>query len=467
VSGQTLSFAVAFLFAILFGCLGARVNRMAVNVRSVGRLATLVLLTGQLLLPHAAEAKVQRGTVRMGGSDEASHFQYVSKFGYQVGQGKFEVKARLLGEPLPEGKKAPIDFQVYLDEDWELMQSISPCDRQNDKRSKQNRQLDLLSSQAWNSVSRGTLNQKVRPHIWYFVFSSCRGKDEGEQYDIEYELNMKQFDDSEFSIEMRPMLLTHMLVLLGLTAFLARFASRCQHFLRTMGSMHPVICTLVVAVVLQWTAQAFHTSHLWRFRADGEGMPAVDMLSEVLFMLSQVVISTMLIAIAQGYTLVTSHGDELSVIKPVAAVVAIIHVALVFCDNMQGEASDKHHENAGSVGWVLLAIRLGLFAWFKVGTGALQRNASFKLQNFLQIYHLAGSLYFLAYPVFLVLVQVFAPYLRHTILQMGLLTMQTCSSFWLADLFLSRGMYHDISALGSSCLPGGHSGGSSWVVKQC
>ena len=92
----------------------------------------------------------------------------------------------------------------------------------------------------------------------------------------------------------------------------------------------------------------------------------------------------------------------------------------------------KSHENEGLVGYALLLIRFGLFKWFRNGASALlgalsapaarrsepqslRRGRSkgtwepcvggVKLQNFLQIFELLGSAYFLAFPTIFLFVQ--------------------------------------------------------------
>merc|ERR1712046_320257 len=116
---------------------------------------------------------------------------------------------------------------------------------------------------------------------------------------------------------------------------------------------------------------------------------------------------------------------------------------------VQDESACKHHENEGAVGWVLLSVRLMLFGWFVLALQASQREGGLRLEHFLRSFRVAGSLYFLAYPVLFAAAQIFAAYLRHSVLQLGLLAMQTTSSVWLAHLFLSRGSYFKVSTLSS------------------
>jgi len=144
------------------------------------------------------------------------------------------------------------------------------------------------------------------------------------------------------------------------------------------------------------------------------------------------------------------------IVKWIALFSFFIHVGLVSFGKLQDESASKYHENEGAIGWVLLSVRLLLLSWFVLAAQASQKEGGLRLHDFLQRFQLAGVIYFLAYPLLFVVVQIFAPYLQHPIMQIGLLGMQTASEVWLAELFLTRGMYFKVSALSTSLLPGNH-----------
>merc|ERR1711907_371739 len=100
------------------------------------------------------------------------------------------------------------------------------------------------------------------------------------------------------------------------------------------------------------------------------------------------------------------------------------------------------------------SIRLGLYVWFIVALQRSEQRGGLRLQSFLKEFKVAGSLYFLAFPVIFLVVQLFAPYLQHPIMQTGFMSMQAASHIWLSSLFLSRGNYFKVSVLSSSLLPG-------------
>lgn len=250
------------------------------------------------------------------------------------------------------------------------------------------------------------------------------------------------------------MLPAHALAAFAFSVFLCRFAVQCQTFRQHSGSVHVVIWILTGAMVLQYVGQVLHTAHLYTYNQDGVGLQTFDLFAEVLLMTSQVIQVTLLIVIALGYTVIHSTMDELELAKPILLAVSVVHAVLVSISKLYDGTSEKYHENDGMVGWLLLAIRLVLYAWFLFATRASQQKGGFQLQSFLHQFQIAGSVYFLAYPLIFLVVQVCAPYLQHPIMQTGLLAMQTVCNSWLASLFLSRGAYFKTSVLSLPLLPG-------------
>jgi len=419
---------------------------------------------GLALLFSLAECKLQTGTVVLGGAQADHRWQYLTKFGFGLGIGTYEIRLRLRegsGDGV-DAAYAQFQLEAFLDEDWARVDSLPVCRRALDAPARGSLPLHLGTPGQWGPWQGGQVAHVVRSHIWYIAISSCYSMRGDPLLEIDYELRMRQSDDSELSVEMMYMPAVSAFALVCLSGFLGAFAARCYNFERSAGVLHPVIRVLAVAVVLQWAAEAFNTLHIYTYQRAGLGMPFADGLAEVCFMLSQVVNSTLLIAIAHGFTLRRPSVGHSSLLRPTAIVLAVFHVLLVGLDKVQGDASNKHHENEGLVGWALLVARVLLYAWFMTGVQAMQLKGGFKLQNFLHKFQFAGSAYFLAHPAIFIVVQAFAPYLQHPIMEVGMLVMQTASAVWLADLFLSRGAYFEVSNLSSSLLPGGT--GSSFTV---
>merc|ERR1712194_546195 len=135
--------------------------------------------------------------------------------------------------------------------------------------------------------------------------------------------------------------------------FFCIFCWRCRAFANSAGYVHQVIRVLASALICQVAAQSLHSLHLWRYKSNGVGIVALDLVSEVLSMLSQVFQTTLLIAIAMGYTLLPSRNGCVVVVKWIALLSLVVHAALVGFGKMHDETVCKYHENDGAVGWVL------------------------------------------------------------------------------------------------------------------
>lgn len=402
------------------------------------------------------EAKFQAGTLRLGDDLSDEQWQYVSKFGFGLGAGDYKFRLRFR-EIRQIERAVNLNFDMFLDEDWHNVERLPACRRAMDGPSRATTRVHVPSDGEWSWWSSGHVEQVVRPHIWYFALSSCGQTSPYSALNgtvlVDFEIHARQCGGSEFSVEMQHMFPASMAALIAFSAFLFRYGVLCLGVARSAGSVHLVVCALTVAMILQYIGQALQVVHLWRYKDDGVGTRSFDILSEILFMMSQALQTTLLIAIALGYTLLHSTMDELALVKPIALGVSLLHAGLVYLGKIHGDSSYKYHENEGIVGYLLLVIRLGLYLWFIIAIQASQQKSGFRLQLFFRQFQLAGSIYFLAYPLIFSVVQVFAPYLRHPIMQTGLFAMQMTSHIWLASLFLFRGTYFKASMLSSSLLP--------------
>ncbi|CAE8587743.1 unnamed protein product, partial [Polarella glacialis] len=266
--------------------------------------------------------------------------------------------------------------------------------------------------------------QSVRPHIWYFAVSDCDKSLQNFTHRLKFEFHALQENGSEFSIEMRGMLLCNSLFLACFTVFIWFFVQRTLDFNRKTGNVHPVIWVLAIGMLTQYLAQVFHTLHLWAYKFDGDGIKPLEVLSEILFMLSQVTQTSLLILIGLGYTLLQSRIGELDLMIPMCFMVGVIHIMLVGFGKIKDDAAYKFHENEGPVGWILLTMRLLLFGWFLWAVQASARDGGSKVRNFLDQFRIAGSIYFLAYPTIFLAAKMFAPYLQHGVMSVGLMLMQ-------------------------------------------
>eukprot|EP00933_Yihiella_yeosuensis_P052171 TRINITY_DN50189_c0_g1_i1.p1 TRINITY_DN50189_c0_g1~~TRINITY_DN50189_c0_g1_i1.p1 ORF type:complete len:302 (+),score=55.35 TRINITY_DN50189_c0_g1_i1:220-1125(+) len=171
-----------------------------------------------------AEAKKVASPVRLSGPRRENHWRYLSKFGYAIGEGSFEVRFQLY-QPKTIAEEANVQLEIYLDEAWNDVEAEEDiCARS--QFAKQVRNVTLGPGSEWTEWINGTLTQNIRPHIWYFVLSDCHASLQNFTHRLKYEFHAFQEDESEFSVEMRGMLTANILFLLAFSIFIYWFVRR-------------------------------------------------------------------------------------------------------------------------------------------------------------------------------------------------------------------------------------------------
>jgi len=416
-------------------------------------LLALSLLTRSWL----SVAKVQVATVTFG-SDAAGRqmrWQYVSKFGFGLGNSRYSIRMREKSPRwLPNGTK--LRFEAYLDEEWPAAE-METDECQRGRIARYHQALSVGAFGEWGTPLRRSIAHKVRSHMWYFGLSACDFAFlQNGTYSFEVEIDARQEDGSHFGVEHRLSPYTSAVTLLVNSAFLACFYYMSRQFRDKVGYLHPAIWTLATVVAVQYAAQLLHIGNLALIASGGAGSPLLEAFAEILFASSHTVQTSLLIMIAMGYTLTRSELGALERFLPVCCLVALVHVALVVLDKLQGEASHRFTDHDGMKGWIFLALRVALFAWFLTAARATSAASGLKVQAVMGRFQLAASMYFLAYPAVFFLMPLVAPYFRRPAMELGLMAAQVCANVWLAAIFLDRrGAYYEASCLSASPLPGG------------
>jgi len=291
--------------------------------------------------PWAGLAKLQAGFVRISGPRRENHWKHLSKFGYSVGVGSVKVRLRL---HRPKSIAEEVQLEGFSDEDWPAVEAEKDvCDCR--KWARLTWKIGIKADGQWGDWVHGTVSQHVRPRIWSFVLTDCDGVMRNVTHRLKSEFHAAQEGGSEFSVEMRWILPANVFFFVGFGIYTWWNYKRTVVFRRSAGCIHPVIWILCMGVFIHCVAQVFHTLHLYHYRSDGAGIKALEVLSEILFMLSQVVQTSLLILIALGYTLLQSRIGELDLMIPMCFMVGVIHIMLVGVGKLMDDESYKYHEN--------------------------------------------------------------------------------------------------------------------------
>lgn len=424
-----------------------------------------VLLTLLLLATCTGRCggKRQVSSLRLGGKSGGvqRRWSYMAKFGYATGEGSYKARVRLMGRDwnhLRSTENITLGFECYLDEAWP--DALAMEDQQCERRTlaKKSRIFNVTPNGEWSNWVAGTVKQKIRAHVWYYALADCETENpmlpsEIGQW-IEFEIQFLQEGGSQFSVDQGWTLPSNVVSLLCFVVFVASFGSRLRHEAASTGQVHFVVWTLGAVMLLQLAAQSLHALHLWKYSYNGSGIRSVEIFAEVLFMLSELGLSTLLLVIGFGYTLLPVKMQP-EVVAPLLVVGFVVHLALIAVSKNEDGAADKFHSHDGVPGQILIALRITLFALFLWAVHSTSRDQGWRLRNFLSRFRICGSIYFVGYPILFMVIIPVAPYWRPPILTACFLLIQIVTNLWLYSLFLSRGEYFKVSELGDTPLPGG------------
>lgn len=325
-----------------------------------------------------------------------------------------------------------------------------------------------------NTTGNVSVNAQPTPHLYHVLYVdqfTCLGPDsqgEGEgsteTQEIQYTIQLlnpdslgnptEHFGDDETGLLRFYQLLTLAYFVLGCI-----FAPRLHETLSKGGPMQLVIVLLTISTCLQATGTFIMMIHLARYSKDGMGSSAIEFFAEFFDVLSQFAMLYMLLSLSLGWTLGTSYRfAHLQMVsrKPAAKVVGtlgILQAVLFVWEQIQDSDHRMYHAHRSFAGVALVVLRIllaALFAWNLNVIVSSERSAL--RREFYKSFTKSCMLWFLCYPLLVVMSWIFYEYLRYKLITMGVVLCQCCAVAMLYKLFFSRSLYWEVSAL-SSTLP--------------
>jgi len=408
-----------------------------------------------LILVCIVDGKILDGKLKL---DKNNNFQVVDKFAFNIGKGNFIFS---LTDRMKQLKDSQVSktatLQLYMDEQWDDV-LITRCEDRA--------RLAKWESKPLNEMRvpiRHSLTQSIRPHVWYIVISDCQAKQHQEKTSGRYKLEWTQTDGSHFSYE-EIAVSYYYPVMAALTMF-ALFPLKVMFDtqVKSIGYKHETLLQLMISVALFFASMVFETCHMWKFAKSGKGYVTMSLFAELTWWIGQVLVSSVLVGIAWGWTLDSSFGgrsrQEIPKIlknptKIMIPSLILIHILFVILDRQYDDAHSKYHKSDSVWGSLMVLMRFLLGGVFGYGMFVLTSNEHSPLKrNFLYKLAIVGTIYFISIPIIVFIASFVASYLRHQVVTIGGILIQTGALIGLSILFLTRNEFVRMSTLSASSLP--------------
>lgn len=230
--------------------------------------------------------------------------------------------------------------------------------------------------------------------------------------------------------------------------------------------IHPITYLLLAAIICDFASNVCEILHLSRYAYNGYGWKFFDFFHYFFLWSGKLVVATIFILCGWGWTITTPDFEPYApVFIPLCLFVAMAHLMLVLLAYLFDQP-EKHHDHETVPGTMLIVLRVML--WIVMIWGVKKTLGGYKVsstsfgtlpltpakRSFLIRFSLFASIWFLALPIITTISGMCAAYVRHRVVSISVMVVQTLSLVLLARLFLSPGEYKKISTTSGGLLGG-------------
>eukprot|EP00993_Chasmostoma_nieuportense_P001040 NODE_1955_length_1325_cov_24.953255_g1858_i0.p1 GENE.NODE_1955_length_1325_cov_24.953255_g1858_i0~~NODE_1955_length_1325_cov_24.953255_g1858_i0.p1 ORF type:complete len:424 (+),score=116.88 NODE_1955_length_1325_cov_24.953255_g1858_i0:38-1273(+) len=396
-----------------------------------------------------ADAKVTSGMLRLSTKEP---FAILDRFAYAIGDGEFTAS---LFHPKGSPYSGPGHLLLVLDEDWDAFTRETSC--------AQKINLARAPLEVTGEPLSSVVRQSIRAHVWYAVFINCRvAEGEGSRRRLAFRATFTNPNGNHFGADEEGLLVTYYLVMSGLFLFDAFYLARFLKLRAVLGGTHPALWILTAACLALTAACVLECCHLLMFSRNGTGLPACDLMAEILTWLFQLILSFLLMFLGWGWTITQTKAVVSNVvfyhldIWLLILMVAMLQISLVLIGRFFADTHDKFHDHESWPGFALVGISFGQLLIFISGIRSTKTSAHSNINRRIFMARLAtcGTIWFCSLPLIVLLAALCPPYYRHRVVSLGTLLTNVLGVTLLAKQFVTRGEYFRLSTLSKNLLPG-------------
>lgn len=164
-------------------------------------------------------------------------------------------------------------------------------------------------------------------------------------------------------------------------------------------------------LVVLGAAYLYRLIHLLLYWTDGTGVHLFETFYLILKNVAEAVITTMLVAIAWGWTIVHLKPNQYYII--IGVVSCLINIVSLILSSLTEEHEELYHTYDTVPGLVVLILRIVVFLIFLAGIGNSLRESSGKIIFFIRKLGWIGGAYLLSWPLTVLLVELLFPEQQH------------------------------------------------------
>jgi hypothetical protein len=272
---------------------------------------------------------------------------------------------------------------------------------------------------------------------------------------MEVRVRLTGYDGGEFSHEDIGLLVMYSGLLVFYAILVGFILYNFYKDIQKTERIESPIMLLCIAVMLEALSVLTQWIHLLIYSYDGEGLTVLHIVSVMAEVMSEFVMSLLLVLLSSGWTVTYSDFYKTEGYVLLVALLVVFHMIVAGLTELTSDAYHKYHDYEGIQGILLVGARMAMLVYFLYGIFSTRRLSKAKAAPFLRVLTITGCVHLFAFPALIIVCFFAAHYVRHKIITIGAIVVQTATMCFLLRLFSGNTIYTKVSKHIEPPLPGG------------
>jgi len=234
-------------------------------------------------------------------------------------------------------------------------------------------------------------------------------------------------------------LLLSVLFTIAYIPFIRRFFREIRSHNKLIEGLNHVFIIINVCVLMKIFSFTLEFLDMFKIKQSGHGSDLLGFLGHGANYLSQYILCCILIFLAGGWTIISENILDFEMFLPISFIIGIFKVMIIAIAKATSNDPDVHHIYDNWVGLILGGLQIFMFLYFFFSGKNSIRNSGLKKHK--EFYHdliRFGSVYFLAFPITLILSYSISPYRRNLFVEAARMISEAVGLFFMASITTSK-----------------------------
>jgi len=242
-----------------------------------------------------------------------------------------------------------------------------------------------------------TFGDWVRPHYWYLAVANCPLEAQDFKYTLSWEQpNGSMYSQISFDQWWNPGSYTAFVILYAVLVAVNLYG---DFLLFKEKALHPIVRILTISILLMFVGVLCVAIHWWTYDSNGTGVPALNVIGQLMQYSTEIVFMFLLILIAQGWAITTQQLENKWVLLGILSGFTVIYIILFFWQQFGLNPATTTDLYASVPGGILLATRCVTAGYFGFCVFKTLKAATDDKKTFFYIFGACYLVWFISLPI--------------------------------------------------------------------